>query len=419
MSEGEVGPEAYDYVVPPLPEGQPGDPDGPLDFRLKDATTGGIGQTFDSGQGRIFPCDSCGADLEFHIGDQVLACQFCGHVKQIEFDSDAELAERDYHSMLDKLQEWRQDSADQQLAKGEADLAGDSTTRNELRCDSCGGNVEFIGTLTSSHCPYCGSPVQLENAHKCQEHRIPVDGVLPFQIEKGHAKRNLSQWVESRWFAPNKFKKQGAEGKFNGVYLSYYTFDSMTFTAYSGQRGEHYYVTVGSGKNRRQERRTRWYPASGRFQRFFDDVLVLANTGLNRPFMLALEPWPLLKVVPFNQQLLAGYMARTYDIDLDNCFVESKGRMENAIQSEVRQRIGGDTQRIHSVDSRFEAITFKHLLLPVWLMAYKYGDKTYQVFINAASGEVQGERPYSPLKIAFAVLLGALAVGGIAYFSNR
>jgi hypothetical protein len=199
----------------------------------------------------------------------------------------------------------------------------------------------------------------------------------------------------------------------NGIYLSYYTFDSMTFTAYSGQRGEHYYVTVGSGKNQRTEQRTRWYPASGKFQRFFDDVLVLANTGLRRDYMLALEPWPLLKVMPFDQQMLAGLMARTYDIELDACFKDGRSRIDAAILSEVHQRIGGDTQIVTDVKSRYEAITYKHLLLPVWLLAYRFHERTYQVFINAATGEVQGERPYSPWKIAFAVVMGLIAAFAI------
>ena len=404
---------------PPLPAGRPGDPDGPLDLRMRDAGTSSVGQTFDAGAGRIFPCDSCGADLEFHIGDQSMKCDYCGYVKEIELDPKADVVEQNFHEMLDRLREWREAEAQRKLDAGDEEHAGDSTTRNELRCDSCGGNVEFIGTLTSGHCPYCGSPVQLERAHKCADHRIPVDGVLPFQIEREHARKNLSQWVNSRWFAPNRFRKQGADGKFNGVYLSYFTIDSMTFTAYSGQRGEHYWVTVGSGKNQRRVMRTRWYPASGRFQRFFDDVLVLANTGLSRNFMLALEPWPLLKVVPFNQQMLAGYLARTYDIELDACFGEAKERMDSTLHAEVCQRIGGDVQRVHSLNSRYEAITFKHLLLPVWLLAYKYGDRTFQVFINAATGEVQGERPYSVWKILFAVILGILAAGGAYAVSQQ
>ena len=187
----------------------------------------------------------------------------------------------------------------------------------------------------------------------------------------------------------------------------------MTFTKYHGQRGEYYYVTVGTGKDQRRERRTRWYPASGSFQRFFDDVLVLANTGLRRDFMLELEPWPLLNVVPFDQQMLAGLMARTYDMELDDCFKDGKTRIDASIQAEVRQRIGGDTQIVNSVSSRYDAVTYKHLLLPVWLLAYKFNDKTYQVFINAATGEVQGERPYSVWKILLAILLGIIVAGGI------
>jgi predicted RNA-binding Zn-ribbon protein involved in translation (DUF1610 family) len=388
------------------------DPDGPLDIHRKDVRTGEVGRTFDSGEGRVFPCEGCGADLEFNIGEQSLKCPFCGFVKQIERNADAVLQEQDFEAMLERIRQWREDARDR-VVQEDPDAAAAEATHKELRCESCGGNVEFYGTLTSTHCPYCAAPVQLENAHKAIGHRIPVDGVLPFQIDMDNAKRNLQQWVSSRWFAPTRFTKGKAEGRMNGIYLSYYTFDSMTFTAYSGQRGEHYFVTVGSGKNQRIEQRTRWYPASGNFQRFFDDVLVLANTGLRRDYMLALEPWPLLKVMPFDQQMLAGLMARTYDIELDACFKDGRSRIDAAILSEVHQRIGGNTQIVTDVKSRYEAITYKHLLLPVWLLAYRFHERTYQVFINAATGEVQGERPYSPWKIAFAVVMGLIAAFAI------
>lgn len=397
-------------TLPPLPRSVAA-PDAATPVSTSDA-----GQVFDEGEGRIFPCDGCGADLKFHIGDQALSCPYCGHRKQIELDEEAAVVEQDYHQMLQRVREWKQQQ------NGSDDAESDQTAadaRKELRCDSCGGNVEFIGTLTSSHCPYCGSPVQLEKAHRADQNRIPVDGVLPFQVDQPTARQNLGEWVKSRWFAPNDFLKQGADGRFNGVYLSYHTFDSMTFTSYSGQRGEYYWVTEGSGDKKRRVRKTRWYPASGRFQRFFDDVLVLANTGFSRKFMQALEPWPLAKVVPFNQQMLAGHLARTYDMELDTCFDDAKQRIDEALYSDVCSRIGGDTQQVHSVDSRYDAITFKHLLLPVWLLAYRYRDRTFQVFINAATGEVQGERPYSVWKIMFAVLAGLAVAGFFALTSQR
>ena len=364
------------------------------------------GEVVDEGKGRIFPCDGCGADLVFNIGVQSLKCEFCGYVKIIEIPSDKQVVEQDFQTMLARMKELHE--------KGRQDEIGQS----EVRCESCGGTVVFTGSLTSSECPYCASPIQLANVHTA-EHRIPVDGVLPFQVEEKKARVNLADWVRSRWFAPNEFRRRGVQGKFSGVYLPYWTFDTLTANRYAGQRGEHYYVTTGTGKNRRTVRHTRWYSASGAFERFFDDVLVQTARGMNGELVLALEPWPLARCVPFNQQMLAGYLARTYEIALEQGFQDAKRRIDDAIEVDVRQRIGGDEQRVHEINTIYNAITFKHLLLPVWLLAYRYHDKVYQVMINGATGEVQGERPYSWVKITLAVVAGLLLAGIIAYFASR
>ena len=354
------------------------------------------GTTTDEGKGRVFPCEGCGADLEFHIGQQRLKCPFCGFEKEIQIADGAEVREQDFHAMLERVRQARE--------KEPQEVAGYS----EVRCRSCSGTVVFQGTLTSTECPYCGSPIQRENVHTLTR-RVPVDGVLPFMVDHDKAAKGLTAWVKSRWFAPNEFLKRGVEGKFNGVYLPYWTYDTLTFNAYTGERGENYTVTVGTGKNRRTETRTRWYPASGRFQRFFDDVLVVASQGLPRKYVIGLEPWPLARCIPFTQQVLAGHLARTYDVELDAGLKDAKQRIDEAIAADVRQRIGGDKQRIHSIQSRYDAITYKHLLLPVWMLAYRYHDKPYRVFVNAGTGEVQGERPYSWVKILFAVLAGLIA----------
>lgn len=363
-----------------------------------------VGATTDEGKARIFPCDSCGADFEFHIGEQKLKCPFCGFEKDIELADDSKVVEQDFHAMLERIVEFRE--LDEQAKASETERASGCS---EVRCDSCSGVVVFTGTLTSTECPYCGSPIQRENVHTATK-RVPVDGVLPFLIERSTVQGKLKDWVKSRWFAPGDFKKRGAQGKFNGVYLPYWTFDSLTFNSYSGERGENYTVRVGTGKNKRTETRTRWYPASGRFQRFFDDVLVVASQGFPESYIIALEPWPLTECVPFTQQYLAGYLARTYDIELDRGFEQGKKRIDNAILSDVRGRIGGDKQRVHSVKSRYDAVTYKHLLLPVYLMTYRFKNKPYGIFVNAVTGEIQGQRPYSWVKILMAILAGALAI---------
>ena len=366
---------------------------------------GKTGQSVDDGKARIFPCDGCGADLKFNIGQQELKCPFCGHQKALEFAEDSTVAEQDFGSMLSRMTELHD--------KGRNQSAG----QNEIRCDSCGGTVVFQGSLTSSECPYCGSPIQLDDVHDAED-RVPVDGVLPFLVEYNDAKTNLAAWVTSRWFAPNEFKRRGVNGKFNGVYMPYWTFDSLTFTRWSGQRGDHYWETVREGNEEKRVQKTRWTFVSGKFQLFFDDVLVLASEGLPQKLMQELEPWPLEQVVPFNQELLAGYFARTYEVQLEPGFSGARERMDGWIREEIVKRIGGDEQRVSAQRTQHSAVTFKHLLLPVYLLAYRFNEKSFQVMVNAATGEVQGERPYSWIKITLAVLTVAAIVATVVLLNR-
>jgi len=374
--------------LPPLPEASAAS--------STDAST-----TRPEDEGRLFPCESCGADLRFHVGVQQLQCPYCGATKEIDLDPEHEIEERDLDDVLRGQATQRTEAA----ASTESDL-------REIDCESCGATVQFTGTLTSSECPYCGVPIQSSTAHRAHG-RIPVDGMLPFGVDRKTARKNLARWVQKLWFAPNDFKKRGVQGRFEGVYLPYWTFDSLTSNQYTGMRGDHYWVTVGSGKNRRRVRKTRWSPRSGDFQRFFDDVLVVAGLGLPSQRLRALEPWPLDRCVPFEESLLAGFLARTYDVPLEDGFHTGQQRMREAVEAETRRRIGGDVQKITSLRSRFDTATFKHLLLPVWMLAYRYKGKSYQVVVNAATGEVQGDRPWSAWKIALAVVAGLVVVGGI------
>lgn len=365
------------------------------------ATTQLPGETIDDGKGRIFPCEECGADLEFSIGQQVLQCPYCGRTKNLA-PSESEIRENDLALALERLK------AREPLTES---TSGPSDV-HEIRCESCGANVVFQGTLTSSTCPYCASPLQRDRVHDA-ETRVRVDAVLPFLVPRERAAQNLKNWIQTRWFAPNDFKELGGRGKFQGCYYPYYTYDSATFTRYSGERGDHYFVTEGHGKDQRTVQKTRWSSSSGAFDRFFDDVLVVAIKDEHVPLLQALEPWPLGQCHTFTQELLAGFFARTYDVPLDEGFRRARQRMDDALRGDILSRIGGDEQRIHQQKTAYNAITYKHVLLPVWLLAYRYHDKAYRVTVNAATGEVNGERPYSWIKITLAVLAAAAVVGTI------
>jgi hypothetical protein len=207
-----------------------------------------------------------------------------------------------------------------------------------------------------------------------------------------------------------------------GVYLPYWTYDAATSSRYRGQRGDHYwatetYTTTGSdGKTQtrtRQVRRTRWTSVSGRIEERFDDLLVAASTSAPTKLMSRLTPWDLENLVPYADEYLAGFAAESYQVSLSDGFAEARTVMDRAIRASVRKHIGGDEQRIHDVDTAFGDITFKYLLLPIWVGAWRYRGKLYRSLVNARTGEVQAERPYSKAKIAVAILVLAVVVGAV------
>jgi hypothetical protein len=363
---------------------------------------GGFG---DFGKEKTFPCDNCGAKLTFSIGAQKLKCDHCGYEKQLTFADDAKVAEQDLMGALTS-QATRRASA------------GQFTGTHEVKCNSCGATVAFSGSLTSSTCSYCGAPIERDKAHEAPN-RLPVDGVCTFRVERHDAGVRLKKWVQSRWFAPGEFKSRGVNGKFDGVYMPFFTFDAMTFTRYTGERGDAYYVTVKQGDQEIEERRVRWSSASGSFQRFFDDVLIPALKSLPQSLLRSLEPWPLDEMIPFTDQALSGKLAHTYEIELKETFGFAKERMERALDGDCRERIGGDEQRVSSMDVNYSALTYKHVLLPVWILAYLYAGKSYRVVVNAMTGQVSGERPWSIPKIVAAVLFGAAVAAIIWYFTHR
>lgn len=353
-------------------------------------------------QTREFPCQSCGAKLQFHIGQQQLACPYCGFRKALTFAPGESVEEQDLEAALARL------AAQQAPSTALGEL--------EIRCQGCGASVAFAGQLTTTECAFCGAAVHREDAHKCPE-RLRVDAVVPFQVTQDSARALLRKWVQALWFAPTEFKRRGITGRFSGVYLPFWTFDAMTRCQYRGERGDDYTVVVGSGKNRRTVTRTRWSDASGSFERFFDDVTIVATRAFDRARLAALEPWPIERAVPFNTELLAGKQAMTYDIDLPTGFAEAKVLMREELDAEARRRIGGDRQRVHSLDVRNSALAYKHTLFPVWMLAYRYQEESYQVMINAITGEVEGERPWSAWKLGFfslAVLLLAFWIYWLA-----
>ena len=348
-----------------------------------------------------FPCDQCGADMRFDPGGDRLICDFCGNVARIETPGPTHaFKELDFRAALD-------------LKLPEEDI---EETR-VLSCPNCGAQVELDANIHAAECPFCATPLVTDTG---TQRRFKPRALLPFGLDERTARKAMTDWLGSLWFAPSGLQDYARKGRrMQGIYVPYWTFDADTKSRYSGERGTVYYVTRTVTRNGKQSRervaKVRWSPVTGRVARFFDDVLVLASTSLPRRFTDALEPWDLSELEPYRPEYLAGFLAEGYTVDLHDGFATASERMERVIRRDVKFDIGGDRQRIHDIETKVSDVTFKHILLPVWLAAYKYRGRTFRFVVNGRTGRVQGERPYSAIKITIAVILGLILAVGVGY----
>ncbi len=348
-----------------------------------------------------FPCEACGADLRFDPQAGQLVCDHCGHTEAMQMHDDGPaIRELDFRAAVER-------------ALPQAEMEETRVTT----CTNCGAQVEFDPELHALECPFCATPVVADTG----VHRhIKPRGVVPFALDERAARQAMTLWLGGLWFAPGGLKQYARKGrKMQGIYVPYWTFDADTASRYTGERGTAYYETrtvTRNGKRVQQRvRKIRWAPAAGRVARFFDDVLVLASRSLPKPFTDALEPWDLAALEPYRPEFLAGFRAEGYQVELAEGFEEARARMDMVIRRDVAFDIGGDAQRIHGIQTELSDVTFKHILLPVWLAAYKYRGQTYRFVVNGQTGRVQGERPWSVWKIAMAVLAGLLLAGILGF----
>jgi len=358
-----------------------------------------------------FACMNCGADLKYQPGTTQLKCDSCGENNAIPA-SDEKIVELDFHAFL-----------------AQAETTADALTMQAVKCEVCGATPSLEAHIQSAMCPYCASPLIIANAHT--ETLIKPKALLPFKLEMPGALASFKTWVKKLWFAPGALKKAAYSlEQLKGVYIPYWTFDSQTDSAYTGQRGDYYYTTetyrtTSGGKSvtrTRQVRHIRWSYRSGRIGRFFDDLLVAATESLPAKKVQDLEPWDLENLMVFDEKFLTGYITEKYRVGLSQGFDLAKVRMDAVIRGLVGKDIGGDQQRILSLRTGHSGITFKHILLPIYLSAYRFNNKVYQFMVNGRTGEVQGDRPWSAAKIAIAIAAGLAIIGGIVaavmYFNN-
>ena len=339
-----------------------------------------------------FNCTACGAEAVWTPAKQTLVCPYCGVVANVELKKDvAAVRENDLLKALRSLPE---------------DDGGWQVARKTVKCQSCQAISVFDPTRVAQRCDFCGSPSLLAQ----DDIKAPVrpEAVLPFVVPDTKVRESIRQWYGSHWFAPNALGSKALTDTLHGLYLPYWTFDANVHADWTAEAGYYYYERDSQG---RQERRVRWEYASGDLEHFFDDLLVPASRGVHPSLLEGISPFPTTDaLVPYDPGYLTGWVVEQYQINLEAAAQASHGRMEESIAAMCSQQVPGDTQRNLEVRTQYSGQTFKHVLLPVWLLTYNYGSKTYQVAVNGVTGQIKGEYPLSWVKITIVTVLALIVL---------
>lgn len=352
---------------------------------------------------RQHPCPECGANLEWNAKAQSLKCPYCG--AQVEW------SEETREELGRDVVEQDLDAALRDSPQGQGWGAG---AGYEVQCQNCRAISVFLDRTVAQRCNFCGSPAIV--AHEAQSDAITPQSILPFKISDGQIRDRIRQWYGSRWFAPNKFKTAALTDTLHGVYLPYWTFDAHAAAQWQAEAGYYYYITERDANGRaRQVRQVRWESASGSLRHFFDDELVPGTIGVPLDLLRQIEPFPTTTdLKPYTPEFVRGWTVERYQVDLAQAARIGEESMDAQLRALCANEVPGDTQRNLQVRRQYSGRTFKHILVPVWLVGYTHGRKTYQIVANGYTGQIAGQRPYSWVKITCAVLAALVLIALIA-----
>jgi hypothetical protein len=341
---------------------------------------------------RKHPCVACGAQAEWNPAKGKLVCPFCGTESPYEIDAaTGAIQEIDLVRTLRELPE---------------ELRGWQAERRTVQCQSCKAVTVFDPARVGQNCDFCGSPALVDYA----EIKDPIrpQSLLPFKISQQQVREQIRRWYASKWLAPNALKSRALVDTLHGVYIPYWTFDAQVHCPWWADAGHYYYTTESyrdsNGRTQtRQVQHVRWEPASGVVDRFMDDEPVPGTRGVDLDLLRAVEPFPTGELVPYDTAFLSGFVVEHYQVVLIDAAQRSQQQMHQKLTALCASEVPGDTYRNLRIEPEYSGQTFKHILVPIWLLAYTYGAKRFQVVVNGYTGTIAGRYPKSMWKILFLV----------------
>jgi hypothetical protein len=236
--------------------------------------------------------------------------------------------------------------------------------------------------------------------------------ILTFTVSEGEIHDLMRAWCGEQPLAPAGWAPRVPIDRARRVFVPCWAFRASMRCWWDAQAG---YSMAGRrfgglGSARRPwPRQTLWETAQGVIDHVFDPVLVPAIKGLPLDLFQQLDPWPTDAFVPCHAAMLAGAVVETPRIPAVAAARLARREMTRQARLLCERQTPGDTFRFLHIDPRFEAERCELVLLPVWLLEYRFGGRPLQIIANGRTGRVAGMTPTTSWKtVAVAAVLFAL-----------
>ena len=333
-------------------------------------------------------CKNCGGNMYYNPTKGGLLCQRCNNFVAVEGTA---TSEKSFQDILKSAPSWQKDTI-------------------VFRCEHCGAKIVAAKFDLVTKCDYCGET----NMVKTQESSgSRPDTVILFELNREEATGKVNDWLSKRIFAPSEFKQIAKNRELTCVYCPAFTFDANVVTRYSAVLVQSNTTTVTVDGKAITRTQTSKRGINDLDTRTFDDILILANDEITPNFLEQIKPFNTNEGKVFQQSYLSGFTVGNASKDAQKCWNEAKKTMEDAVRAKLMARYcrNGTTLEDLQLESNFTNITYKYVLLPIYIGSTKYKGVQYPLYLNGQTGKLYGKTPKSWWKI----LLTCAGMGILAF----
>jgi len=200
---------------------------------------------------------------------------------------------------------------------------------------------------------------------------------------------------------PSGLRGLAATTSFTAIYIPFWTFDARVDADWRAEV-EHT-ESSGSGGNRRK--RTVWRWESGQVRHIFDDLLTGGSKRVSLLLLGQISNYDSSQLVQYDPKYLAGILAQSYDIQLEDAWEMARTLMREVVRAECRKCPSSDRVRNFSLQLDYADETWRFILVPLYIATYQDGCKTYQELVNGQTAAVAGQRPVDWRKVALVLTM--------------